>query len=104
MKNGYTDEKLEAIKEDKQKSRIWSVVAFALGLFSVAFCFLPWLGIALGVVSIVLCVVSRLNLGYFDRFGIAALFIAIFGIVFGAGFIVMQYMMENTDYFDWLKK
>lgn len=102
MNNGYENEEFEAVKETKIKSRVWSVVAFVAAVFSVAFCFIPWLGIAFGVVSIVLCLISRLTLGYFDRFGIAALFVGIFGIVFGAGVAVMQYLAANTDYFSWL--
>lgn len=93
MNNFVNQEEQSGVVENKQKTRLWSVIAFVVSILSVVLCFVPWLGITFGVASIILCLVSRINLGYFDRFGIASLFIGIFGLVFSVGAIIMEYII-----------
>ena len=93
MEKDYMDEELEK-EEPKPKSRIWSVLGFIGAVLSVIFCFLPVLGIIFGIVAIGLSVLSRIKLGYFDGFGIAALLTGIFGIVFSAGSIILELVLN----------
>lgn len=69
------------VMEMKSKSRLWSVIALGLGILSVALSFVFWLGLLFGIAAIIATVVSRINLGYFDRISVAALIISIFGVV-----------------------
>ncbi len=67
---------------DKHQRRTWSVAAIALAVLSLIFLFLPWLSLVIALLSIGSAVISRINLGYFDKLSLAALIIAIFGVVF----------------------
>ena len=74
-----------------EKSRLWSVLALIAAVLSILLCyFAPVPGIVLGALAIALCIVSRLRIGYFDGFSIAALICAIFGIVFSISFIILS--------------
>ena len=68
--------------KNKEQRRTWSVGALALSILSVSLSFLPWLGLVLGLASVGAGVISRKNLGYFDKLTLAALIVAIFGVVF----------------------
>lgn len=78
--------------KDKQQRRTWSVASFFFALLSLLFAFFltwgSWVSLVLGVVSVGCSAVSRKNLGYFDKFSLAAMFIAIFGIVFALSGII----------------
>ena len=92
MDNGYNENgyEKEEKKEPKQKSRIWSVSALILAILSVILCFLPVLSIILGVLAIGLSIVSRVKIGYFDGVGLAAIIVAIFGVVFAFAYIILE--------------
>lgn len=92
MDNGYNEKSYEKEekKMPKQKSRIWSVSALILAVLSVILCFIPVLSIIFGVLAIGLSIVSRLKIAYFDGVGIAALIVAIFGIVFAFACIILE--------------
>lgn len=79
----------------KQNSRTWSVVSLILSLLSIAFCFIPWLGIVLGLAAICLSVLSRKIIGYFDGFALAGLIIGIFGVVFSISAIILKNVLVN---------
>ena len=76
------------VMELKSKSRLWSVIAISLGVLSVCLCFVFWLGLIFGVAAIIATVISRINIGYFDRISVAALIISIFGSVFSLIFMI----------------
>ncbi len=78
----------EELMPQKNNRRSWSVAAFAVSVASVIFCFLPGLGIALGVFGIIFALVSRINLGYFDKISIGALILGAFGIAFGVSTVL----------------
>ena len=59
-------------------SLILSVVALGIGIF------LPYIGLALGIGAIILSIVSKRLVGYFDKLAVAGLIIGIFAIVFSA--------------------
>lgn len=77
--SGYVYKK---VIKNKEQRRTWSVGALALSILSVSLSFLPWLGLVLGLASVGAGVISRKNLGYFDKLSLAALIVAIFGVVF----------------------
>ena len=90
IENEYeTEEKVEP----KKKSRIWSVLALIVAVLSVVLFFVPAVSITLGIVAVALTVVSRLSIGYFDNYGIAAIIVGIFGVVFGISYIVYDLLI-----------
>lgn len=90
MNNEYNENEYETeVKEKpKSKSRIWSVCALILAVLSVILFFVPAVSITLGVLAVALTVVSRFSIGYFDNYGIAAIIVGIFGVVFGIAYII----------------
>ena len=68
--------------KNKEQRRTWSVVSLALAVLSVLFAYFSWVGLFLGLASVGAGLISRKNLGYFDKLTLAALIVAIFGVVF----------------------
>ena len=95
MDNDYIENEYETEEkvEPKKKSRIWSVLALIVAVLSVVLFFVPAVSITLGIVAVALTVVSRLSIGYFDNYGIAAIIVGIFGIVFGISYIVYDLLI-----------
>jgi len=62
---------------------IWSLLSVLFSVASVLLCGIFYLGLAFSVCAIVLSLVSRYKLGYFDKMGIFGLIVGIFGLVFG---------------------
>ncbi len=85
---------------DKHHSRAWSVASFVAALISpiVSFCGVEWLGIALSLLAVVFSVISRKNIGYFDRFSIAGLIIGIIGVVFAVACIILGYVFVSSGF------
>lgn len=84
--NGFA---YKAVMKSEGKKRTFSIISLVLSVVSVCLFVLPWIGIILAVVGIVFSVLSRRNLGYFDKPSLAGLIVGIFGIVFSlAGLIV----------------
>ncbi len=100
--NGAEDEKdlfggvYKDVMEMKSKSRLWSVIALSLGVLSVGLCFIFWLGLLFGIAALIATVVSRINLGYFDRISVAALIISIFGSVFSLIIMIGSIVLANN--------
>lgn len=67
---------------DKKQRRTWSLVSLVLAALSVILLYFSWVSLIFGALSIGAAVISRKNLGYFDKLTLAALIIAIFGVVF----------------------
>ena len=101
MKEGRNEENEYAFKnvmDGLHTSKIFSVASFAVALCSVLCCCLPWFGLVTGILSVVFAVVSRKTIGYFDGLAVAGLIIGIFGIVFGVSNMILDYLINNTDY------
>ena len=77
--SGYVYKK---VIKNKEQRRTWSVGALALAILSLSLSFFPWVGLVLGLASAGAGLISRRNLGYFDKLSLVALIIAIFGVVF----------------------
>ena len=75
----------------KPKTLGWSVASMVTGILSVVCCCFGWTGIIFGIAAIVLSVVSRKSLGYFDGMSIAGLVVGIFGLVFGVAITYTVY-------------
>jgi hypothetical protein len=82
--------------DGKHKSMGWSVASMVVGIVSVVCCCLGWSGLILGTMAIVLSVVSRKSLGYFDGMSIAGLVLGIFGFVFGVSLLVGNMIMDES--------
>ena len=78
------------------RTRIYSVVSLVTGIISVLICCCGgWIGLGLGVVSIVFSVISRRHLGYFDGLSIAGLVVGICGAVFGGATVAFGYWLDS---------
>ena len=67
----------------RSRSLIWSVVSFVLSVLSLALCPFYYVSLVFAVASIVASLISRKNLGFFERYAIIGLILGIMGIVFG---------------------
>ena len=96
----------KTVMDMKSRSRAWSVAALAVAVFSiVCCCFGGWPSIVLGAIAIVFAVISRINIGYFDNLSIAALIVAIFGMVFGIAMTLLTFTLESSpEYQEYLKE
>ena len=76
------------IKKDKTNRRTWSVISLVLGILSSLVVHFSWVSLILSIAAVVLGIISRNNIGYFDGISIAGISVGIFGIVFAiAGLI-----------------
>ena len=83
----------EAPREEftlKSRSLIWSVTSFVLGVLSLALCFFYYVSLAFAAGAVVTSLVSRKNLGFFEKWGILGLIFGIMGIVFGISFAIAK--------------
>ena len=107
MNNSQNEEKnlgdseyaYKTVMDGKGNSRVWSLVSLICAVFSVCLCFLPWLGLVFGILSLVFAIVSRNNIGYFDSLCLWGLIVGIFGIVFGIGTLAFEYILEYIQTF-----
>ena len=65
----------------KSRSLIWSVVSFAAGVLSILLCPIYALSLILALVSVGSSLVSRHNLGFFERYSVIGLVLGIMGFV-----------------------
>jgi len=87
QENRYT---YDAILHDptRPKSMGFSVASLVTGILSVLLCCTMYGALILGIVAIVLAVVSKKHLGYFDTMSLLGLIFGIFGLLFGIMLIV----------------
>ena len=81
--NTASEECYELPKELKSRSLIWSVISFVCGVLSLALCPLYYVSLVFAVGSIVTSLISRKNLGFFDKYAVFGLILGIMGVVFG---------------------
>ena len=72
-------------------SRILSFLSTVFGIISLALCWAGWWSMAVAAVAIILSLISRKRLKYFDKMSIAGLIIGIFGMVFGGAVVFVLY-------------
>ena len=76
-------------EKGKPKTLIWSVAALACAIISLILSTLGWAGLIVGVAALVLSVIARAKMGYFNTYIIAALLCSIFGVVFSVASIII---------------
>ena len=67
----------------KSRSLIWSMASFVVGVLSILLCPLYYVSIVFAAGSIVTSLVSRRNLGFFEKYSIYGLILGMMGIVCG---------------------
>lgn len=91
-------------KNGKPKTKGWAVASMVLGILSVVCCCFGWSGIMMGAGAIILAIVSRRNLGYFDGMTIAGLILGIFGFVFGATILIYTLTLPPEFWEEYFKE
>ena len=67
----------------KSRSLIWSMASFVVGVLSILLCPLYYVSLVFAAGSIVTSLVSRRNLGFFEKYAIYGLILGMMGIVCG---------------------
>ena len=90
------EERYEELFSDKKpKSAVWSVISLVLGVLSVVWGLFGWHGMIFGILAIIMAVISRARLGYFDTFTVAGMILGIFGAVFGISRLLFYLVIEK---------
>jgi hypothetical protein len=76
-------------QKGKPKTLLWSIAALTLGILSLVLSALGWAGLIVGILAIVLAVVARVRMGFFNGLIIAALLCSIFGVIFSAATVII---------------
>lgn len=87
--NSESEYAYKSVMNGKVKTRLWSIISLALGIASIAFCFIGWLGIVFSVAAAAVAVYSRKDLGYFDKITLTGMISSIFGLVFSVTMIIL---------------
>lgn len=96
------------MRNGKPKTLSLSLASIIMGILSVTFGFLGWSGIILGICAVVLAILSRRRLGYFDGMSVGGLILGIFGFVLGisiviaVNFLITEEMLD--EFFEEFKK
>ena len=65
----------------RARSLIWAVISFSAGILSLLLCKFYYVSIVLALVSVGSSLISRRNLGFFEKFSIMGLIFGIMGAV-----------------------
>lgn len=82
-KTDESDEYYELPLAIKSRSLIWAVIAFAFGILSLALCPFYYVSLVFAAGSVAASLVSRKNLGFFERYSIIGLVLGMMGVVCG---------------------
>lgn len=85
-----TDEYYELPLAIKSRSLIWSVISFVLGILSLVLCPIYYLSLVLALASVGASLVSRHNLGFFEKYSIMGLILGIMGFVCGVFSLIVD--------------
>lgn len=80
----------KTVMNGKTPTRLWSVISIALSVVALALCFFGWWGISFGILGLVMAIVSRKMLGYFDKITLASIIISIFATVFSSAVLIFN--------------
>lgn len=72
----------------KSRNRIWSIISLALGVLSIILCPFYYVSLGLAVVSLLASLISRRNLGFFDKCSVMGLILGIVGFVCGVFMLI----------------
>ncbi len=76
----------------RSRTLIWAVISFVAGILSLALSSFYYVGFTFAAASVVMSLVSRRNLGFFERYSIMGLVFGIMGFVFSLFAIVANMM------------
>ena len=86
VENGSGDSEGEyvykTVIKSKENRRTLSVASLGLSILSILTVMVSWLSLIFGLLSVGAGIISRKNLGYFDKLTLAGIIIGIFGFVF----------------------
>lgn len=88
------------MRNGKPKTLSMSLASLIIGVLSLTFGFLGWSGIILGATAVVLSILSRRRLGYFDGMSVGGLILGIFGFVFGVSIIIAVNFLITEEMLD----
>ncbi len=80
------------VMDGKTPTRLWSVISLVLSAIAMALCYFGWWGISFGIAGIVMAIVSRKKLGYFDKMTLGSIILAIFAVVFSIAMLMLRSM------------
>lgn len=67
----------------RSRTLIWSVASLVLGILSLLLCPFYYVSLVLAALAVGCTVVSRKNLGFFDKLAVLGIILGIMGFVFG---------------------
>ena len=76
-------------QKGKPKTLVGSIFALVVGVLSFLLSPIGWVGLMLGAGAIVLSVVARARMGFFNGLIIAALMFSIFGVIFSVASVII---------------
>ena len=86
-------------EKGKPKTLLWSLLSLIFGILSVALSIFGWVGIALGVCTVVFSIIGRKGLGFFNGLIISGLLSGIFGVVFSIAIILATHFFPSFNIF-----
>jgi hypothetical protein len=78
------------VMDGKTPTRLFSVISLVLSIIGMALCYFGWWGISFGTAGIVMAIVSRKRLGYFDKITLGSIILSIFAIVFSVAMLILR--------------
>jgi hypothetical protein len=78
----------KTVIDGKAPTRLWSVISIVLSVIAAALCYFGWWGMAFGTLGLVMAIVSRKKLGYFDKITLASIIVSIFAFVFSVAVVI----------------
>ena len=76
----------------KSRSLIWAVISFAAGILSLALSSFYYVGFAFAGAAVIASLISRRNLGFFEKYSIMGLVFGIMGFVFSLFALIANMM------------
>lgn len=92
------------MRNGRPKTKGWSVASMVIGIISVVCCCGGWCGIFLGVAAVILSIISRKTLGYFDGMSVAGIVLGVFGFVLGIALIIGINMIPEEFWEEYYKE
>lgn len=80
----------------RQRTRTWALVSFGFGILSLATVTFGYTSLFFGIFAVILSIISRRNLGYFDGMSVAGLVLGIIGFVFGVAYILLVFFAGES--------
>ena len=82
VSSGDSEEYYDLPPAIRSRTLIWAVISFTAGILSLALSSFYYVGFAFAAASVIMSLVSRRNLGFFERYSIMGLVFGIMGFVF----------------------